>query len=98
MWCHQSLEQAFRKIAADNAQLVEVQKSPHERTCDALVVHAAIASPHAVADAAWREIAHIHTGADDSLHVVLAPQDCKRGASFVSAEFCARRGLMLRAQ
>ncbi|THH09302.1 hypothetical protein EW145_g2120 [Phellinidium pouzarii] len=69
----------FRAIATANADIVEVQVSPHERLGDALMIHKSIASPHAVAVAALREIAHYHKLKDFSLHVVLSPQDCKLG-------------------
>jgi len=72
-----SLEREFRAILADNPDLVEVQTSFWERHGDALVIHPSIATPHAVAVAARREIAHVHRVKDYSMHVVLAPADCK---------------------
>jgi len=67
----------FRAIASANSDVVAIAVSPHERMGNAMVVHPSLASPHKVADAGWREIGHIHTQKCYSIHVMLAPQDCK---------------------
>ncbi|KAI5120205.1 hypothetical protein M0805_006311 [Coniferiporia weirii] len=72
------LRAEFRAIAAANPDIVQVGMSPHERLGhDALVLHPTVSSAHAVVDAALREVAHYHAQKDFSMHVVLAPQDCK---------------------
>ena len=66
-----------------NPAVVELHaQSPHERLNAGLMINSAIHPIHEVAEAALREIAHVHP-ADHSLHVMLAPQDCKFGASSV---------------
>ncbi|KAL5526932.1 hypothetical protein ACEPAF_8659 [Sanghuangporus sanghuang] len=71
------LVKEFKTIAQSNPDLVTIGRSPHENFGDALLVHPKVQSPHEVADASWREIGHIHTNKDYSLHVTLAPQDCR---------------------
>lgn len=65
------------QTAAANHHAVELKTSVHERHTQALFLARSHLSPHPVADRAWREIAHVHSAADCSLHVVLAPADCK---------------------
>ncbi|KAL5485680.1 hypothetical protein ACEPAI_6721 [Sanghuangporus weigelae] len=74
---HELLAGEFETIAESNPELVSVGHSPHENFGDALLVNNKVPSPHSVAEASWREIGHIHTQKDHSLHVTLAPQDCK---------------------
>lgn len=70
------MTEAFYSIASANADIVSVTAS-HEKQGDAMVLHPSLASPHKVADKAWREITHVHSRKDYSIHAVLAPQDCK---------------------
>ena len=76
------LSKEFYKIAEDNGRLVEMKLSPNEKRDDAMVVHRSLPLPNSAAKAAKGEIAHIHTFKDFSLHVVLAPLDCKLGKFF----------------
>ncbi|KAA1476220.1 hypothetical protein DENSPDRAFT_843118 [Dentipellis sp. KUC8613] len=69
--------ESLYSVARANPSLVALDMSPHERIHQALVVAPGVPSPHATADAALREIAHVHESTDGSLHVVLAPADCK---------------------
>lgn len=71
------LEEVFDKHAKTNSDLVEVTISPHEQAHDAIVIASARATPHAIAKHALREVAHFHHVKDYSMHMVLAPQDCK---------------------
>jgi len=71
------LNREFRTIAEANTHLVEVRTSLFEKIGDSLSIHSTIPSPHPVAQSALREIAHVHTMKDSSMHVVLSPQDCK---------------------
>lgn len=64
----------------ENLNLVETSPSPHERMHDGVMIKSSIPPPHEVAVAALREIAHFHP-IDHSMHVMLAPQDCKLGTS-----------------
>ncbi|KAG8213245.1 hypothetical protein J3R82DRAFT_11714 [Butyriboletus roseoflavus] len=67
----------FVKHATANIGIVDVTISPHERVHNSMVIAEPIPSPHEVADHALREIAHLHSQIDYSLHLVLSPQDCK---------------------
>ncbi|KAN0093031.1 hypothetical protein V8E55_003815 [Tylopilus felleus] len=53
------------------------QKSPPERVHDRTVIAELVPSLHKVADNALREIAHLHSQIDYSLHLILSPRDCK---------------------
>lgn len=57
------------------------QKSPPERVHDRTVIAELVPSLHKVADNALREIAHLHSQIDYSLHLILSPRDCKLGIS-----------------
>lgn len=71
----------MQQVIAQNSRLVTVAKSPHEGRNDALLIHPSVPSPHSLADLVFREIAHVHPR-DHSMHVLLAPQDCKLGEFF----------------
>ncbi|KZP22935.1 hypothetical protein FIBSPDRAFT_665193, partial [Athelia psychrophila] len=73
----ESLTSIFNTRLAANPVLVEMAPSPHEKMSDGLILHRALPSPHKVADESKREIAHLHPWKDFSLHVTMAPQDCK---------------------
>ena len=72
----QRLVEIFDKHAAANTNLVEVTISPRERSNDAIVIKSSLPAPHPVAKKALREIAHWHH-LDHSMHMIMAPQDCK---------------------
>ncbi|TFY55010.1 hypothetical protein EVG20_g9476 [Dentipellis fragilis] len=73
----QQVVESLYNLARANPGVIALDMSPHERIHQALVVAPALRSPHATANAALREIAHVHESTDGSLHVVLAPADCK---------------------
>ena len=57
-----------------------VKTSVLEKSGDALHIADNITTPHKIAKNTKREIAHVHTGAmsgDYSMHMCLAPTDCK---------------------
>lgn len=74
----QRIEETVNRITRLNSHLVTTGTSPHESIHDGILIHPSLPSPHMVADVAFREIAHLHP-TDHSLHVLLAPQDCKTG-------------------
>lgn len=76
------LDRFFKQLVEQNPNLVETAQSPHESLHDGVMIQSSIPPPHEVAEGAMREIAHVHP-LDHSMHVVLAPQDCKFGTSFV---------------
>ncbi|KAL7272410.1 hypothetical protein RUND412_004786 [Rhizina undulata] len=65
------------RIHASHPTTLSLTTSLHERHLPALFIHPSLQTPHPVAADAWREIAHVHSNADCSLHVILAPQDCR---------------------
>jgi len=70
------LDALFADLVASNPELVQFAPSPHERLHKGIVLNPSLPSPHQVASNALREVAHIHP-VDHSMHVVLAPLDCK---------------------
>jgi hypothetical protein len=72
----QKLDSRFTSFGLRNHHLVKFQPSNLERHSDALFLadHLPITD---LATTMQGEIAHIHSGSDYSLHVVLAPADCK---------------------
>lgn len=65
----------FNAFGHRNHHLVKFQKSNLERHADGLFVadHLPV---FGIAKTMEREIAHIHSGNDHSVHMVLAPADC----------------------
>ncbi|KAF8589575.1 hypothetical protein K439DRAFT_1404782 [Ramaria rubella] len=84
---HMDKDQIFAllsNLAVSYPDTLEIRRSRHELHTDALfvsrrVLEVASASPKnfGACVAAYGEVAHVHDGFDFSLHVVLAPQDCK---------------------
>lgn len=70
------LERRFEALARRNEQLVEMRMSVHERHTQALFVKSG-REMHEVAKEMLGEVSHIHGTGDHSVHVVLAPSDCK---------------------
>ncbi|KAJ5154775.1 uncharacterized protein N7500_010214 [Penicillium coprophilum] len=66
---------AFVAFGRRNHHLVKFQKSNLERHADGLFVadHIPVSG---IAETMKREIAHIHSGNDHSVHMILAPADC----------------------
>ncbi|CAI7661234.1 unnamed protein product [Penicillium glandicola] len=66
---------AFSAFAYRNYHLVKLQRSNLERHADGLFVadHIPVSG---IAKTMKREIAHIHSGNDHSVHMILAPADC----------------------
>jgi hypothetical protein len=74
------LAKAIDELVATHSTHVVVKTSVLEKSGDALLLNPNIATPHKIAKANKREIAHVHTGVgsgDYSLHLVLSPTDCK---------------------
>lgn len=74
------MKTAFHDYALAHTDIIEVATSINEGNVPALMVHHSIPSPNPVVDREAREIAHIHEHADGSIHLALAPLDCKAGA------------------
>ncbi|KAJ5519908.1 hypothetical protein N7463_000361 [Penicillium fimorum] len=66
---------AFSAFGHRNQHLVKFQKSNLERHANGLFV-ADYIPVYGIAETMKREVAHIHSGNDHSVHVVLAPADC----------------------
>lgn len=66
----------FSAFGHRNHHLVKFSKSNLERHADGLFVadHLPVSG---IAKSMKREIAHVHSGNDHSVHVVLAPADCR---------------------
>ncbi|KAK0480318.1 hypothetical protein IW261DRAFT_128037 [Armillaria novae-zelandiae] len=62
-------------IGKKSPTLVEYRVSPHEGHVPGIHIHSSISPLHQVARVSLLEISHTP---DHSLHVVLAPQDCKQ--------------------
>ncbi|KAI0784337.1 hypothetical protein C8Q75DRAFT_736212 [Abortiporus biennis] len=73
---NEKLDALFDQIVTLNPSLIQYATSPHERLHNGIVLHPSLPAPHPVASHALREVAHIHPS-DHSMHVVLAPKDCK---------------------
>ncbi|KAJ5428517.1 hypothetical protein N7445_009971 [Penicillium cf. griseofulvum] len=66
---------AFTAFGHRNHHLVKFQKSNLERHADGLFVADHI-PVFGIAETMKREISHVHSGNDHSVHIVLAPADC----------------------
>ncbi|KAL1979823.1 hypothetical protein VTN96DRAFT_5083 [Rasamsonia emersonii] len=74
---HQKLIQSFAKLVDDNPSLIQFKPSVHEGHTESIFLADGVpASP--IAEMMLREISHVHSTGDHSVHVVLAPQDCKK--------------------
>ncbi|KZT28977.1 hypothetical protein NEOLEDRAFT_1107583 [Neolentinus lepideus HHB14362 ss-1] len=71
----QKIIQAFLQAAVDNIKRVEVAASLAEKAHAAMFVRGP--PPHAAAAQNKREIGHVHADVDYSMHLMLAPGDCK---------------------
>lgn len=65
----------FRSFAHRNEHLVKLARSNLERHADGVFLADHLPAS-GLAETMQREIAHIHSGNDHSVHVVLAPADC----------------------
>lgn len=70
------LDALFERIVKLNPDLLELARSPHEKMHDGILVKQSAPAQHSVLQAGLREVGHIHPS-DHSVHVILAPQDCK---------------------
>ncbi|KAH8807410.1 hypothetical protein F5884DRAFT_844405 [Xylogone sp. PMI_703] len=74
---HQKLADSFAAVVSANPSLVQFKPSLHEGHTESIFLADHIkATP--IAEEMLREISHIHATGDHSVHVVLAPQDCKK--------------------
>jgi len=77
---HKLLAQAIDELVTEHKAHVVIKTSVLEKAGDALLLNDNITTPHTVAKKMSREIAHVHTGigsGDYSIHLALAPLDCK---------------------
>ncbi|KAI9567350.1 hypothetical protein HD554DRAFT_2039650 [Boletus coccyginus] len=88
----QRLIALFDALAVANQDLVSVVPSRWERIHPALVINESLATPHAPAKKALREICHIHRNKDFSLHVMMSPQDCKTGKADCPPCYLIKKG------
>lgn len=72
----QNLVKAFDAVVAANSNLIQFRPSKHEGHTDAIFVADSI-TKSSIVDQMLGEVSHIHGTGDHSVHVVLAPQDCK---------------------
>ncbi|GJE92835.1 hypothetical protein PsYK624_089930 [Phanerochaete sordida] len=70
------LDELFERVVKLNPELLEYRRSPHEKINNGIVVKQAAPAAHDVLRMGLREVGHIHPS-DHSVHVILAPQDCK---------------------
>lgn len=71
----------MRACAKANPKLIQIERSPNETQSPGMVIHPRIPTLHHAARAASREVGHVHSDCEYSVHLVLAPQDCKLGSS-----------------
>ncbi|KAF4627083.1 hypothetical protein G7Y89_g11071 [Cudoniella acicularis] len=77
---HKLLGDAIDEIVVKYSSSALVKTSVLEKEGDALFIADQIPTPHSIAKATKREIAHVHTdigSGDYSLHLCLSPADCK---------------------
>jgi len=72
----QRLDEMVKRLVASNPTIVAFETSPHETLNKGIMIHPSLPSPHKTAEIALREIAHVHP-IDHSMHIFMAPQDCK---------------------
>ncbi|EKM54773.1 uncharacterized protein PHACADRAFT_258849 [Phanerochaete carnosa HHB-10118-sp] len=72
----QRLDELFDRVVRLNPGLLEYSKSPHEKRHNGIVVKQSAPASHHVLHFGLREVGHIHPS-DHSVHVIMAPQDCK---------------------
>ncbi|KIL83660.1 hypothetical protein FAVG1_13118 [Fusarium avenaceum] len=73
---HQELEEGFSSIVEANTGLVHFKPSAHEGHTDAIFLNDD-RKKNAIVQEMLGEITHIHATGDHSVHVILAPVDCK---------------------
>ncbi|KAJ5081782.1 hypothetical protein NUU61_010046 [Penicillium alfredii] len=73
----EKLRGSFLAFGRRNEHLVKLSQSLAERHSDALFL-ADHLRPTEITQRTRGEISHVHTGKDHSLHVILAPADCKK--------------------
>ena len=67
--------QEFDRLATENQKIVERRKSVLEAHASAIFLKEDVPAS-SVARGAQREISHVHSSGDYSIHVTLSPQDC----------------------
>ncbi|MCJ1265400.1 hypothetical protein MMC22_005277 [Lobaria immixta] len=71
------LKRQFYALAKKNEKLIQLRPSAFEKHTQSMFVSDAIQVSQIAAET-LREISHIHSTGDHSIHVTLAPQDCKK--------------------
>ncbi|MCJ1465299.1 hypothetical protein MMC07_003916 [Pseudocyphellaria aurata] len=71
------LKDRFYALAKKNEKLVQLKPSFFEKQTESMFLSDRVQASQIAADTA-REIAHVHSTGDHSVHVTLSPQDCKK--------------------
>jgi len=67
----------MEELVVEHAVRAVIKTSAMEKANNAIFIADPIPTPHAIAKATSREIAHVHVDADHSIHALLSPLDCK---------------------
>ena len=86
-YSEQKINAAMRACANANPELIQIERSPNETQSPGMVIHPRLPTPHHAARAASREVGHVHSDCEYSMHLVLAPQDCKLGSLHILLGF-----------
>lgn len=76
----QELKRQFYALAKKNEKMIQLRPSFFEKQTESMFLSDSIQASQ-VAEDTKREISHIHTTGDHSVHLTLAPQDCLNPAS-----------------
>ncbi|KAL2007592.1 hypothetical protein VTN00DRAFT_9030 [Thermoascus crustaceus] len=74
----QKLTTAIRSLYEQNKHLLKVGQSVYEKHTEALFLADSVTGNNPVGEHSVGEISHVHGTSDHSVHVTLAPQDCKK--------------------
>jgi len=74
----QLLLETVASIAEKYSENIVTGTSLLEKSGPALLLAAAVPTPHTIAKKMKREIAHVHSSAEYSIHLALTPADCKQ--------------------
>lgn len=74
----EKLTAAFRSLSKQNRHILKLAQSVYEKHTEALFLADGVTGNEPAGAHSVREISHIHGTSDHSVHVTLAPQDCKK--------------------
>lgn len=83
------LEEGFSSIVEANTELVHFKPSAHEGHTDAIFLNED-RKKNAIVQEMLGEITHIHATGDHSVHVILAPLDCKSLVIYKHPKYISR--------